>query len=207
MHWNLPNILTVARLAALPAIVALIWPGIESRETCFWAALTYVVAATLDVVDGAVARRTNQVTVLGKFLDPLADKLFYLITLLALMQLQGPRVPAWLVMIVLARELAITGLRGIAASEGIVIAAGDGGKVKTAFATVGAVALLIHYPYFVNFGFTAFTVDLHRAGLWVTYISVGFAVTSAVDYYVGFTGALKARARPLAAGEQRPSAS
>jgi len=195
MKWTLPNVLTLARLGLLPFIVALIWPTVESRETCFWAAVLYGVAGGLDMVDGAVARRFNQVTVLGKFLDPLADKVFYLTTLIALLQLQGPRVPPWLVMIILTREFAVTGLRAIAASEGVVIAAGGGGKAKTSFATVGVVGLLIHYPYLINFGFTHATIDMHRTGLWLTYLSAGFAVTSGIDYIAGFAKALRAKER------------
>ena len=193
MRWTLPNIITTARLGLLPFIVALVWPGIESRETCFWAATLFAVGGVLDIADGILARHRNEVTVLGKFLDPLADKLFYLVTLVALLQLQEPRVPAWLVMIVLTRELAITGLRGIAASDGVVIAAGEGGKMKTTLATLGAIGLLLHYPYLVNFGVFAAMIDMHRAGLWLTYFSVGFSVSSAVEYLVGFGRALKAR--------------
>ena len=205
MKWTLPNIVTMARLGLLPFIVALVWPGIETRETCFWAATLYMVGGVLDMVDGLLARRRNQVTVLGKFLDPLADKLFYLITLIALLQLQGPRVPPWLVMIVVARELAITGLRAIAASEGIVIAAGEGGKMKTTLATIGTIGLLLHYPYLINFGPFAAMIDMHRTGLWVTYFSVAFSLSSAAEYIVGFSRALKSRAaarRDEAAGRK-----
>ncbi len=204
MTWNLPNILTMARLGVLPLIVWLIWPSVETRETCFWAAMIYAGAAAMDMLDGAVARRTGQVTVLGKFLDPLADKLFYLITLIALLQLSGPRVPPWLVMIILSRELAITGLRAIAASEGVIIAAAEGGKLKTTFASVGTVALIIHYPYLVNFGFTQATIDFHRTGLWMTYLSTGFAVTSGVQYLRGFVIAL--RQKTAEQGPKRSSA-
>jgi CDP-diacylglycerol---glycerol-3-phosphate 3-phosphatidyltransferase len=193
MKWNVPNIMTVARLGVLPLIVFLVWPGIENRETSFWAAMVYALSSVFDLVDGYIARKTGQVTVLGKFLDPLADKLFYLTTLIALLQLQGPRVPPLLVMIILARELTVTGLRGIAAAEGLVIAAGDGGKVKATFATLGMVGLLIHYPYVVHIGFASAIIDFHRAGLWITYLSAAFAVTSGWGYYVGFARAMRAR--------------
>ena len=187
--WTAANILTMGRLAVLPAIVVLIWPGIESRETCFWAAVLYAVGGWLDLVDGYVARRWHQVTVLGKFLDPLADKLFHLVTLIGLLQLPGPRVPPWVVMILLTRELAITGLRGIAVSEGVVIAAGQGGKLKTAFASFGTVGLLLHYPYVINYGFAAQMVDFHLVGLWLTYMAVASSVISGTEYVVGFVRA------------------
>lgn len=193
--WNVPNILTMARLGLLPVIVALVWPGIENRHTCFLAALVYAFGGVLDMVDGFIARRFQLVTAFGKFLDPLADKLFYLVTLIALLQLPGPRVPPWVVMIMLTRELAITGLRGIAVTEGIVIAAGEGGKVKTTFGTVGVVGLLIHYPYVVNYGFFAQNVDFHLAGLWLTYISLFFSISSALGYVRGFLSALREKNR------------
>lgn len=191
--WNLANILTVSRLATLPLIVALIWPGLETRETSFWAAILYVASGILDVVDGAVARRTNTVTVVGKFLDPLADKLFYIVTLIALLQLPEPRIAAWMVMVVVIRELSITGLRSIAVSEGIVIGAERGGKYKTSFATAGTCALLIHYPYMVNFGFASAVVDPHSVGMWITYISLIYSVTSGIGYVRGFAQAHKSR--------------
>lgn len=191
--WTLPNLLTLGRLACLPIILALVWPGIESRVTCFWAGVVYGVAGVTDLLDGMLARRLGQVTVLGKFLDPLSDKLFYLVTMLALLQLPGPRIPLWVVMLVLVRELSITGLRAIAVSEGIVIAAGEGGKVKTTFATIGMALLLAHYPYVIHGGFASAQVNLHIVGLWITYVSVAFSITSGIGYIRGFASALSAK--------------
>jgi CDP-diacylglycerol--glycerol-3-phosphate 3-phosphatidyltransferase len=94
-------------------------------------------------------------------------------------------------MIILARELAITGLRAIAVNEGVVIAASEGGKAKTTFGTIGVVGLLIHYPYVINYGFVAHTVDFHLTGLWLTYVSAIYSVWSAVDYTWGFVRGLK----------------
>lgn len=195
MKWNLPNVLTVARISVLPLILWLIWPGIETRETCFWAGVVYAFAGAMDMVDGAVARHTNQVTVLGKFLDPLADKLFYLVTLIGLLALPGMRVPPWLVMVALIRELTITGLRGIAVSEGIVIAASEGGKAKTALGTVGMVALLFHYPYVLDFGIATPYVETHRVGLWITYLSLAFSLSSGFGYVRGFLKATRHQTR------------
>ncbi len=185
--WNIPNILTIARLGFLPAIVYLIWPGIENPTNCFWAAILYGVGSALDMVDGAIARRFNLVTVFGKFLDPLADKLFYLVTLTALLQLPQARIASWAVMLVLTRELAITALRGMAAAEGIVIDASSGGKLKTTIASLGAIGLLMHYTYMLDFGFGfIFPVNMHRVGLWLTYASIGIAMASGVQYCVAF---------------------
>ena len=202
--WNIPNTLTLARLGVLPIVVFLVWPGIESRETCSWAALLYGCGAVLDVVDGYIARRYDMVTVFGKFLDPLADKLYYLVTLIALLQLPGQRIPPWVVMVVITRELAITGLRGIAVSEGVVIAAGEGGKIKTTFATIGAGMLLLHYPYMLDFGLFSLHINFHRVGLWATYLSVAFSVVSALQYVRGFVQAHRAKESPATAGGDTP---
>ncbi|MEO1174078.1 MAG: CDP-diacylglycerol--glycerol-3-phosphate 3-phosphatidyltransferase, partial [Myxococcota bacterium] len=177
--WTIPNVVTMTRIAVLPLVVFLLWPGVETRETTFWAALAFAVAGATDFVDGYLARSLEQVSVFGKFLDPLADKLFYLVTMVALLQLPGPRVPFIVVMLVLIRELSITGLRAIASSEGVVIAAGQGGKIKTVFGTVGMILLIVHYPYRVDFGFVEATIDFHRVGLWLTYISLAYSLTSA----------------------------
>ena len=193
MKLNIPNMLTLARLMLLPVVVALIWPGVETRHTAFWASIVYLVAGILDVIDGTIARHMKQVTALGQFLDPLADKLFYLVTLIALLQLPGPWVPPWVVMVSLARELAITGLRGIAAGEGIVIAAGEGGKIKTTFATAGMCALLVHYSYAIQLGWLSFVLDAYILGVAFTYISVAFSITSAVGYTWDFVQAMKRR--------------
>jgi CDP-diacylglycerol---glycerol-3-phosphate 3-phosphatidyltransferase len=189
--WNLANILTMARLGTLPVILLFIWPGFESRETSMWAAILYGLSGVVDIVDGAVARRTNTVTIIGKFLDPLADKLFYVVTLVALLQLPDPRIPAWMVMVIVVRELSITGLRSIAISEGVVIAAEQGGKFKTTFSTAGMCALLVHYPYMINFGFVTSLIHPHVIGMWITTISMFFSLTSGFGYIYRFTHATR----------------
>ena len=193
MWTTLPNLLTLGRIALIPVIVTLVWPGIENRHTCFWAMVLYAIGGITDVFDGLLARRYGQVTVLGKFLDPLSDKLVYVTTLVALLQLQGPRVPPWLVMIVLGRELSITGLRAIAISEGVVIDAKEGGKIKTFLGTIGMCGLLVHYPYLINYGPVSTIVNFHVAGLWISFFSVAFSVYSGIDYVRSFLRAVRAR--------------
>ena len=183
----------MGRLLLLPIICWLIYPGIETRETSFWAGLLYGVGAILDVVDGAIARRTNTVTVLGQFLDPLADKLFVLVTLIALMQLPDGRVPGWIIMVILARELAVTGLRTIAAAEGIIIAADAGGKLKTLFTSLGTCALIIHYHWYIDFYLFSGTISCHEIGMLLTYISIILSITSGISYARGFSAATAAR--------------
>src|SRR5262245_4410249 len=151
---NLPNLLTFARIAMIPGVLALLSRG--APRDCFWAAVVYGLAAITDVLDGWLARRRGLVSVLGKFLDPLADKLVVAATLVWLVPMG--RSPAWAVVLLLSREITITALRSIAGAEGLVIAAGDGGKVKTALQMIGIICLLLGYPYALDFGI----VDLGR---------------------------------------------
>ncbi len=185
--FNLPNILTLGRIVVIPFVCLLTLQ--DTRVTAFVATLIFSVAALTDLVDGYLARLTNKVTLIGKFLDPLADKLFVLSFMLTLLAMK--RVPLWLVALILAREITITGLRAIASSEGLVIAARSLGKYKTAFQLVGLVGLLVHYPYQVNFGFYEGMFNFHDMGMFFIYVSLGFAIVSAVDYFNGFIKELK----------------
>src|SRR5690606_20684048 len=145
-------------------------------------------------LDGILARRMGIVSVLGKFLDPLADKLLVMATLVWLVSMG--RIPAWAVVLLLTRELCITGLRSIAVTEGIIIAAGDSGKSKTAFQMVGILCLIIGYPYQIGFfPFDFGVVDLVVAGRALVYISLGFSLVSAASYIYGFSEALRAKGR------------
>jgi CDP-diacylglycerol--glycerol-3-phosphate 3-phosphatidyltransferase len=180
--WNLPNAITLVRIAAIP--VFLVFTYFESRLNSFIAALVYAVTAATDFVDGYLARRMNLVTVIGKFLDPLADKLIAMSALVMLVHLG--RVGAWVVILILAREFAITGLRSIAMSEGIVIAAGQEGKYKTALQLAAIVFLLLHYRYPIDFLVVTLDVDANRVGTLLLYISVVFSVWSAVVYTRNF---------------------
>ncbi len=182
VYATLPNLLTFFRLGLLPWVLWLIWPSSITPARTFWASLVYVLAGVLDVLDGYLARRTGQVSAFGKFLDPLVDKLFHLLTLLAMLQLPGFWVPTWVVMAVLVREMAITGMRAMAAQAGLVIAAGRDGKVKTTFAVAGMCALLIHYPYAVLYGFGSYVIEPLRIGLLLSYLSLFFSLRSAWQY-------------------------
>ncbi len=181
---NLPNILTLARIAAVPVIVVLLLA--ESRENCFWAALVFSLAAITDWLDGYLARKWQVVTVLGKFLDPLADKLIVMAALIMLIPYD--RVPAWAVFVILAREMLVTGLRSIASSEGIVIAASDLGKYKTIFQMVSIIGLLLHYRYYWFFGveLNFLYPSFHNAGIFFFYISLLLTLWSGGDYLFKF---------------------
>lgn len=182
--FNLPNILTMARIAAVPVVLVLLL--FESSANCFWAAVVFSVAAITDWLDGYLARKWEIVTVIGKFLDPLADKLIVMVALIMLIPLD--RVPAWAVFVILAREMLVTGLRSIASSEGIVIAASPLGKYKTIFQMIAIIALLLHYRYYWLFGWQVdiFFPSMHNVGLFFFYISFILTVWSGGDYLVKF---------------------
>lgn len=181
---NLPNILTLSRIAAVPIVVLLLL--YESKETCFWAAFIFTLAAMTDWLDGYLARKWGIVTVLGKFLDPLADKLIVMAALIMLIPLG--RVPAWAVFIILARDLIVSGIRSIASAEGVVIDASNLGKYKTTFQMVAIIGLLLHYHYYWFFGVEANWLypSLHNAGIFIFYISLVLTVWSGMDYFLKF---------------------
>ncbi|RII27079.1 MAG: CDP-diacylglycerol--glycerol-3-phosphate 3-phosphatidyltransferase [Geobacter sp.] len=181
---NIPNILTLLRIAAIPLLVVLLLS--PSKEAGFWAAALFAVASLTDWLDGYLARRMGIVTVFGKFLDPIADKLIVMAALI--MILPYDRVPAWMVLVILGREIIITGLRGIASTEGIVISASDLGKFKTIFQLVAIIALLLHYDYhwFFSIDHPWLYVNMHNVGIFYLWIATIITIWSGVDYLVRF---------------------
>lgn len=181
---NPPNILTLFRIACIPLMMVLLTS--PSRESGFWAALVFAIATATDWVDGHLARRMGIETVFGKFLDPIADKL--IVTAALIMILPFNRVPAWMVVVILAREIVITGLRSIASSEGIVIQASDLGKYKTIFQVTAIIGLLLHYDYHWLFGINnpLVTVNMHNAGMFFFLIAFVLTIWSGVDYLAKF---------------------
>jgi CDP-diacylglycerol--glycerol-3-phosphate 3-phosphatidyltransferase len=189
---NVPNILTMGRIAAIPFFVWLLDSPTPVRG--FWACIVFTVAAITDVLDGYLARKLDVVSVLGKFLDPLADKLIVMAALVWLVPLA--RIPAWVVVLLLAREISVTGLRSVAASEGVVISAGDEGKTKTALQMIGIVALLLGYPYRLSYlGIDLGVVDMVHVGQMLVYLSLLFSFASAAQYVRLFSAAVEAKER------------
>jgi len=182
--WNIPNILTLIRIALIPVLAVLLLS--PSREAGFWAAAVFAVASITDWLDGYLARRMGIVTVFGKFLDPIADKLMVMAALIMILPFE--RVPAWMVLVILGREIIITGLRGIASTEGIVISASDLGKFKTIFQMVAIIGLLLHYDYHWFFGIEHpyLVVNMHNAGMFYLWIATIMTVWSGVDYLAKF---------------------
>jgi len=177
----LPNVLSLLRIAIVPVIVVtLMSPGPMARAV---AAGLFLVAAITDFFDGWVARRRGVSTALGKFLDPLADKLLVVAILIMLAGTPPePRVPAWIAVIVASRELAVTGVRGIASHGGVVMAAEALGKYKMTFQIFALFCLLVHYRYAIPV--LGLPIDFHAAGMLFLWVALVFTVWSAIDYGV-----------------------
>ncbi len=187
---NLPNLLTFLRILMIPAVLVLLERG--GPKQCFWAAVVYSVAAVTDMLDGWLARRKGLVSVLGKFLDPLADKLIVAAVLVWMVPMG--RIPAWIVVVLLSREITITALRGVASSEGLIISAGSGGKLKTALQMLGTICLIAGYPYHFDLWIYDFgRVDFVHVGRMLIYLSIVFSITSAATYMQLFVEAIEAK--------------
>jgi CDP-diacylglycerol--glycerol-3-phosphate 3-phosphatidyltransferase len=179
---NAPNLLTLGRIALIPVFLALLtW---ENRRNSFLAAAIYSAAALSDWLDGWLARVSGKVTTLGKFLDPLADKVIVLSALVELVRLG--RAPVWVVVIIIAREFLISGLRTIAVSEGLVIAASQGGKWKTSLQLTGVICLMLHYHYSIDYLFGIVMTDFQAVGSMLLYLSLIPGIASAVEYVRAF---------------------
>lgn len=180
---NLPNLLTFLRILLIPVLVLLLFdPGPTASLA---AAFTFFLACWSDFLDGYLARRQG-ITALGKLLDPLADKLIVTAALIMLVAMaREPRVPAWMVVVIVGRELAVTGLRAIAVSEGIVLAAEELGKYKMIFQVFAVHGLLLHYPFA--------GVDFHSAGMYFLWIAMLMGVWSAFEYHKVILHVVRAR--------------
>jgi CDP-diacylglycerol--glycerol-3-phosphate 3-phosphatidyltransferase len=171
---NLPNVLTIIRILAVPVVVVALLGEIENGDVI--AAVVFALAAATDGLDGYIARRRNEVTTFGKLMDPLADKLLVIAALVSLVALG--RLEAWIAMVIIARELAVTGLRSVAAEQGVVIAASWMGKVKTALQIAAIFALIAYDP-------APLAVDL------LVYAAVAMTVISGADYFFGIRRRLR----------------
>lgn len=167
---NLPNKLSIARVLCIPVIVTLLhFPS----DTCrIIAAVLFIIGCLTDFLDGRIARKHNLITDFGKFIDPVADKLLVITTMIML--IHSEKMPAWIVIIILCRELAVDGLRMVAVTKGQVIAAGPLGKWKTACQMVLISAMLI--------------LNLSVYDAWPLTVLAGIVVLltliSAVDYFI-----------------------
>ena len=175
-----PNTLTLFRIAVVPIIVTLMM--YPNRITAWIAALLFSAAAITDYFDGYFARRFGLVSNLGKVMDPVADKLLASSAFIMLTALGW--VPAWVICIIIGREIAVTGLRNIIAEKGEDVSASNLGKYKTGFQIAAAIPLLIHYPFF--------GLDPHAIGTFFLWGALAFTLWSGADYFIKFRKLLKA---------------
>ena len=168
---NIPNMLTLLRIIMIPIFYIIFFSDITNNS--LFAALIFIIASLTDWLDGFLARKWKVVTNFGKIMDPLADKLLVMTALVCL--LTSFRIPAWAVIVILSREMAITGLRIIAASEGVIVAADKLGKFKTVFQMFAIVLLLLN-----NF-----------IGIYMLYIAILFTVLSGIDYIIKMNRVIK----------------
>ena len=174
-----PNTLTLFRIAVIPIIVVLmLYPN---RISTWIAALLFSAAAITDYFDGYFARRFGLVSNLGKVMDPVADKLLASSAFIMLASLGW--VPAWIVCIIIGREIAVTGLRNIIAEKGEDVSASNLGKYKTGFQIAAIIPLLIHYPFF--------GLDPQAVGRFFLWGALAFTIWSGADYFIKFRKLLK----------------
>jgi len=181
-RMNLPNTLTILRIFFVPLLVTVLveqdlhigWHGVVWVTNEFFALMIFLAAAATDLLDGYLARRWGQITTVGTLLDPIADKLLISAALVSLVQIR--RVPAWMVVLIIGREFAVSGLRSIAAAEGYTIKASDLGKTKmiTQVIAISMVLLSIRWEALTNF-----------AMLWMWGVVI-FGLASAVQYFRKF---------------------
>lgn len=178
--WNLPNTITVLRIGVVPVLLFLpLNAGRLGSQVTAW---IFIVAATSDLVDGWLARRGQQVTRIGKLLDPLADKLVVATALIVLLSMgRIPPWATWMVVVIVGRELAVTGLRGLASAQGQVMAASNLGKAKTLIQNIAIGALLFPEP---TLGLPA-----HALGLGMLAVATAITIWSGYAYFSAYFGA------------------
>jgi CDP-diacylglycerol---glycerol-3-phosphate 3-phosphatidyltransferase len=188
---NLPIALTLFRIVVVPLIIVFVISS--DRVRVLIAAVIFVAASLTDWLDGRLARRRNQVTQFGTLLDPVADKLLVAAALIALVQVD--MIGAWVAMVIIGRELAVTGLRGVALSMGVVVPASSLGKLKTVGQYIAVTILILER------GVPREYVPFHLISVGVLWVAVGLTVVSGADYFYRFL--LKAGPRAIIKDQER----
>ena len=171
-HFSNPNVLTMYRVFAIPGLVVLLL--FPNRLTAFFAALIFSIASITDALDGFFARRLGLESSFGKVMDPVADKLLVSSAFIMLAALNW--VPAWMVCIIIGRELAVTGLRNIIAEKGEDLSASNLGKFKTGFQIAAIIPLMIHFPFF--------GLNVQAIGNLFLWGALVFTIWSGTDYFI-----------------------
>lgn len=171
---NLPNAITLLRIGVIPVLFFLLASPSEMWSSVI--AVIFVCAALTDLLDGYIARKYQIVTTMGKFLDPVADKI--IVNTAMILMIPTGRIPAWMVAIIIIRDFVVDGMRSIASSEGVVIDASNLGKQKTLCQIFALTALMIHFPIF--------GVDAHAVGIAVLYVALFLTLYSGADYSLKF---------------------
>ena len=197
--WNLPNILTISRILLILPFMFFMYAEFARPESYanVWAFAIFILAAITDWIDGVVARRWNAVTPLGMLFDPLADKLLVtsaLVMLAVFHAMEGGIVgaPAWIAVIIIARELAVTGLRGMASAEGVVISASSGGKLKMIAQMVALGGLILQGARVEGgrFELVGLTLDAGLVGYIALWVALLLTLWSGLVYFYRFLGKL-----------------
>ncbi|HEX4664782.1 MAG TPA: CDP-diacylglycerol--glycerol-3-phosphate 3-phosphatidyltransferase, partial [Terriglobales bacterium] len=185
---NLPNYITLSRIFSVPIFIWLLsssWFSNSNGDKELAASALFILASITDGLDGYLARKRGQVTTIGMLLDPLADKLMIAAAFISLVQFNPRIVPAWIAVIIIGREFLVSGLRGIAASEGFTIQASELGKLKMVVQIVSVVTAILDHHWLVwRIGSFILSWDLiARLAIW---FMVAVSIVSAVDYFVAF---------------------
>jgi len=171
--FNVPNLLSMSRILAVPVFIVLMLDPSPLRALA--AGVVFSIASATDWLDGYLARKWGQVTKMGKLLDPIADKILIMAALVVLVEIKPDVVHSWMAILIIGREFAVTGLRAIAASDGVVIPAETVGKYKVGAQITAVLSLLLN-----QYSHQAWMIDLGRIALWVAMI---LAVYSALQYF------------------------
>jgi CDP-diacylglycerol--glycerol-3-phosphate 3-phosphatidyltransferase len=195
---NLPNSLTVLRIFLVPLLIAALF-STRLPDPVLYGTAIFLAAAITDLLDGYIARRRRQITTLGILLDPIADKLLITAAFVSLVQLDPALVPAWMVVIILGREFAVSGLRSIAAAQGFTIAANEWGKLKMVSQVVAVVIIIIAHKH-PRVPLLGVDVNARLLGTLAMWTVVVVALASASSYFLRFwrqvDDSLKLRAKP-----------
>ncbi|MFQ5701367.1 MAG: CDP-diacylglycerol--glycerol-3-phosphate 3-phosphatidyltransferase [Acidobacteriota bacterium] len=184
---NLPNSLTLFRIFLVPILVVILLTKFEGKE--LWGVAVFLVASLTDILDGYLARKRDEVTTLGKLLDPVADKLLISAAFISLVEMG--LAPAWMVVIIIGREFAVMGLRSVASAQQITISASRWGKYKMVSQVVAISFLILgDHPWSPA---TMMGTRVRTIGIFFLWIVVIAAVVSAVDYFIRFARVFRER--------------